>query len=75
MTRKDPEQMIGTRNLTAALETLVDKHGVHAVLLDLAFICGEKADHIRETWQDNITAKAWDRASKICDKAQLKVEV
>jgi hypothetical protein len=69
------ERMIGTRNLTVALEALVDAHSVRAVLLDLAFICVEKADHLRSNWQDEVTAKAWDRASKICDKAQLKVEV
>jgi hypothetical protein len=64
-----------SKNLTAALEALVDAHSVHAVLLDLAFICGEKADHIRANWQDPVTAKAWDKASKVCDAAQAKVEV
>jgi hypothetical protein len=64
-----------TKNLTAALEALVDRHSVHAVLLDLAFICGEKAEHIRHCWQDSITARTWDRAGKICGKASAKVEV
>jgi hypothetical protein len=64
-----------TKNLTAALEALVDAHGVHAVLLDLAFICAEKADHVRSNWRDEITAKAWMKASKVCDVAQAKVEV
>lgn len=63
------------KNLTAALEALVDAHSVHAVLLDLAFICAEKADHIRSNWQDNVMARAWDKASKVCDAAQAEVEV
>ena len=68
-------ETIGTRNLTAALEALVDRHSVQAVLLDLAFICDEKAEHISSHWQDRVTAAAWMRASRICDKAQAKVEV
>jgi hypothetical protein len=62
-------------NLTEQLEQLVDQHGLKAVLLDLAFICSDKEDHILSNWQDKVTAKAWARASKICDAAQLKVAV
>jgi len=69
------EARVDTQNLTAALEALVDRHGAKAVLLDLAFICAEKADHIRSNWQDEVTAKAWDRAAKACDRLQLKTEV
>ena len=70
-----PEHMVATRNLTAALEALVDRHSVHAVLLDLAAVCFDKGDHLRSNWQDELTAKTWDRAAKICDKAAAKVEV
>jgi hypothetical protein len=69
------EQMIGTRNLTAALEALIDRHSLADVLLDLAFIAAAKADHIRENWQDSVTAKNWDKAARICDKAAAKVTV
>jgi hypothetical protein len=61
--------------ITEQLEHLVDKHSLRAVLLDLAFICDGKADHIRSGWGDKVTAKAWARACKICDAAQLKVDV
>jgi hypothetical protein len=64
-----------TMNLTEEIEALVDRHGLRAVLLDLAFICDGKADHIRSGWGDKATAKAWAHASRICDRAQLKVEV
>jgi hypothetical protein len=68
-------ETIGTKNLTAALEALVDRHSVADVLLDLAFICAEKGAHIRENWQDSVTAKSWDKAAAICDKAAAKVTV
>jgi len=68
-----------TKNLTAALEELVDAHSVHAVLLDLAFICAEKADHIQANYnvlgEDKALIKAWQKAGRICDTAQAKVEV
>lgn len=62
-------------NLTQQMEALVDQHGLRNILLELAFVCSEKEDHILSNWQDKVTAKAWARASKICDVAQLKVEV
>jgi len=62
-------------NLTAALETLVDAHGLDSVLLDLAGICFGKADHIRTNWQDEKLAKVWEKAGLVCDKASAKVEV
>jgi len=59
--------------MTEQLEQLIDKHGLRNVLLDLAFICDGKADHVRSNWQDEVTAKTWERASKVCDVAQLRV--
>jgi hypothetical protein len=46
----------------AALEAMVDKFGLAAVLNGLSCICSAKADHIEENWQDKRTAKAWERA-------------
>jgi len=68
-------------NLTRQLEALLDRYGaghpagygMHALLLDLAFIAGEKAEHLRSNWQDPRSAKLWDHASQICDKAQARV--
>jgi len=62
-------------NLTVALEALVDAHSVRAVLLDLAAICHEKAEHVRVNWQDGPIVKKWDRAGQVCDQAQAKVTV
>jgi len=77
--RHKEDAKMKTHNLTAALEELVDASSVHAVLLDLAFICHEKADHIRANYnalgEDRELIKAWTKAGKICDVAQAKVEV
>ena len=62
-------------NMTAALEAIVDAHSVRAVLLDLAAICHDKAEHVRVNWQDGPIAKRWDKAGQVCDQAQAKVTV
>ena len=62
-------------NLTQQMEALIDQHGVRNLLLELAFIAAEKADHVRANWQDETTARTWEHASRICDAAQLKVDV
>jgi hypothetical protein len=41
------------------LEALVDAAGIEAVVQGLSEICGAKADHIREAWQDAPLAKRW----------------
>lgn len=45
-----------------ALEMLVDRIGLSAVLEALGTICDEKADHIRSSYDDNRTARIWKRA-------------
>jgi hypothetical protein len=42
------------------LERLIDKVGIEAVLMAVSEICGEKAEHIRATWQDNALGRRWD---------------
>jgi len=49
---------------TEALEGLIDKCTLFEVLAALSVICGDKAGHLRENWQDKVTAATWDRASK-----------
>jgi hypothetical protein len=41
------------------LEAMVDAAGIEAVVQGLSEICGAKADHIREAWQDTALAKRW----------------
>lgn len=42
-----------------SLEALMDECGVQAILEALSAICGEKADHIEQSYNDSITAKVW----------------
>ena len=50
------------------LEPLIDKHGMVHVLAGLALICFEKAEHLRSNWQDDNSAKVWDRAGRAIDR-------
>ena len=43
-----------------ALEALIDAHTLADVVGALAQLASEKADHIRENWQDDTTAEVWD---------------
>ena len=47
-----------------ALEQLIDTTTLHAVLAALEDICGEKADHLRTNWQDQATARLWERTAR-----------
>lgn len=46
------------------LEHLVDHAGLYSVAEALEKICHEKAEHVRANWQDNVSAKNWERAGK-----------
>lgn len=54
--------------LISALEPLVDASSTSDVLLALARVCNEKAEHLRVNWQDAITARAWDTLARRIDK-------
>jgi hypothetical protein len=45
----------------SALEEIVDRQGLQGVLNMLAQICEEKADHIRVSYDDMVTAGSWKR--------------
>ena len=45
------------------LERLMDSSSVGAMLTAMADICEEKADHIRENWQDKPLSECWDEAA------------
>lgn len=52
--------------LREMLESLVDRHGLTAVLVALSNVCTDKAEHLLHNWQDPTSAKHWDRdAAKI----------
>lgn len=60
--------------LVEELEHLVDKTGVVDVLLALARMCNEQAEHLRCNWQDSVTAKHWDRIARTIDRCASKIE-
>ncbi len=47
--------------LADTLENLVDRTTLAEILNVLAELCGAKAQHLRETWQDDKSASHWDR--------------
>jgi hypothetical protein len=49
------------------LEELIDHSSFSGVVMALVQIANEKADHIRANWQDEGTAKRWERAAKAVD--------
>lgn len=53
--------MVGHNARLDALEALVDRMSLSAAVGLLAEVASAKADHIRETWQDEALADAWDR--------------
>jgi hypothetical protein len=63
MTKEEFERTHASPDELEALERLVDRIGVHNVLDHLAIICGEKAEHLRDNWQDKTTAALWVRAA------------
>jgi hypothetical protein len=52
-----------------ALEALVDSETLGDVLIALHLVCLEKAEHLRCNWQDELTAKVWERAANAVRKA------
>lgn len=38
--------------MNATLETLINKHGLEAVLRSLANVCRDKSEHVLTNWQD-----------------------
>ena len=53
------------------LETLIDNHGINAVLSAIATICNEKEEHVATNWQDTILAKAWRTNARTVEKAAI----
>lgn len=45
------------------IEEIIDRYSVSELLTAVAEICGEKAEHLRTAWQDNVAARTWDKDS------------
>lgn len=46
----------------ADLEDMIDKYSLSEVLAELASICYDKAEHIRQSYDDRVTARTWEKA-------------
>lgn len=55
------------------LESIVDQFSTSTVINMLSEIAGEKAEHIRENWQDEGLAKQWERLAKVLDRSYMHV--
>ena len=60
--------------LNDKLESLIDEHGLSAVLESIADICREKASHVSEAWQDTPLAKVWNRNAERVESVVGKLE-
>jgi hypothetical protein len=58
------------------LETeFVDKHGLAATVAALSDICLAKEEHLASNWQDDVTAKQWNRAGIMLQNLATKLPV
>ncbi len=55
------------------LEALIDKLTLSAILEMLERICHKKAENLRTHWQDQASAKLWDKAARQIE--QINVDV
>jgi hypothetical protein len=55
------------------LEQAIDTIGLPQVLEHLANICYGKAEHLRENWQDEKSAKLWDKNANQLEKLSPKL--
>ena len=62
-------------NLEVELEELIDTYNVETVLDAIAGICGEKADHIRASYDDRALARVWSDAGTRISRLASKLTV
>jgi len=64
-----------TQQDAETLEALIDRVGAEETLNLIAAICASKAEHVRASYNDRQTARAWDQVgaavSEVADFAQL----
>jgi hypothetical protein len=64
-----------TRAETLALEAMIDRCQLSEVLAELSAICDGKAQHIRDNWQDETTARVWSGHARRIETFARKVTV
>ena len=51
-----------------AIEVMIDRFGLEAVLETVADIARDKSDHIESNWQDHNLARSWNRIANRIDR-------
>lgn len=62
-----------TKEYMDSLESLVDQLTLSAVLEMLERICHKKAENLRTHWQDENSAKLWDKAARQIEQINIDV--
>lgn len=73
MTDPRLDVVVAFEEATETLEQLVDTFGLADVLGMIQDICYGKAEHLRETWQDEEAAKEWEFHGNQVDTATDKI--
>lgn len=60
-----------TRHDADALEAMIDRTSLLAVVTTLMEICYGKAQHLEENWQDRRAAKSWEQDGNALDRVKL----
>ena len=69
MWKVSEDQMAYNSEAMNALEGMIDAAGLRNVVWALASICRDKEEHVRHVWQDEVTAKTWERDARKLDHA------
>ena len=56
------------------LELMVDRHGITGELWMLARVCADKADHLATDWQDETSAKQWEKRMAKVESLATKLD-
>lgn len=59
---------------TDEIESAIDEQGAFNILLMMEMVLGEKADHLRVNWQDQRSARVWEKFSKRCGALAREME-
>jgi hypothetical protein len=57
------------------VESLIDQHGLRAIVELLAELCSTKADHIATNWQDYALEAAWNLEAARLINAAARVQI
>lgn len=62
------------QDIAEDLEAMINRSSLLHVVSALVLICAEKAEHVREHWQDETAAKSWDRDARLLEKILGKLD-